>query len=81
MKIKTEFLLFLLKYVSERTFSSLNHNMQSPIPLPDTVLYCVQQGCGVDRVFIGVDSDSGVGVLMSTPTPTPTPGSTLACLE
>ena len=33
------------------------------------------QGCGVDRVFIGVDSDSGVGVLMSTPTPTPTPTS------
>ena len=31
------------------------------------------QGCGVDRVFIGVDSDSGVGVLMSTPTPTPGP--------
>ena len=31
------------------------------------------QGCGVDRVFIGV------GVLMSTPTPTP--GPTLACLD
>ena len=41
----------------------------------------VTQGCGDDRVFIGVDSDSGVGVLMSTPTPTPTPGPTLACLE
>ena len=40
-----------------------------------------RQGCGVDRVFIGVDSDSGVGVLMSTPTPTPTPGPTPACLE
>ena len=39
------------------------------------------QGCGVDRVFIGVDSDSGVGVLMSTPTPTTTPGSTQVCLE
>ena len=39
------------------------------------------QGCGVDRVFIGVESDSGVGVLMSTPTPTPTPGPTPACLE
>ena len=35
------------------------------------------QGCGVDRVFIGVDSDSGVGILISTPTPAPTP----ACLE
>ena len=34
-----------------------------------------KQGCGVDRIFIGVDSDSGVGIFMSTPTPTPT------CLE
>ena len=41
--------------------------------------YTLSQGCGVDRVFIGVDSDSGVGVLVSTPTPTP--GPTRACLE
>ena len=41
--------------------------------------HCPIQGCGVDRVFIGVDS--GVGVSMSTPTPTPTPGPTPACLE
>ena len=33
----------------------------------------VLQGCGVDRVFIGVDFDSGVGIFMSTPTPAPTP--------
>ena len=25
-------------------------------------VYCETQGCGVDRVFIGVDSDSGVGI-------------------
>ena len=37
------------------------------------VCRCVEQGCGVDRVFIGIDSDSGVGIFMSSPTP--------ACLE
>ena len=37
------------------------------------VYRCVEQGCGVDRFFIGVDSDSGVGIFMSSPTP--------ACLE
>ena len=42
-------------------------------------MYPHMQSCGVDRVFIGVDSDSGVGVLMSTPTPTSRP--TPACLE
>ena len=45
------------------------------------VLVSSHQCCGVDRVFIGVDSDSGIGVLMSTPTPTATPGPTPACLE
>ena len=43
--------------------------------------YICRQGCGVDRVFIGVNSDSGVDVLMPTPTPTPTPGPTPVCLE
>ena len=43
MKIKIAFLpVFLLEHVSEKTSSSLNHSIQYPLPLPDTVPYRVQ---------------------------------------
>ena len=77
---------YLLKPALQNGYSSFLIHIHTHPPgrqnsplLPVTVYQ--NQGCGVDRVFIWVDSDSGVCVLMSTPTPTPTPGPTPVCLE